>query len=83
MNAVAAVNDQTSWGINARVGYSGDIDTSDSADTMIGIGLKCVSNCRSSCATGAPHDRGAGYYEYQTHSTAPHDGALEAWLWLL
>ena len=77
-----AVNDQNSWGINTRVGYSGDIDTSDSADTVIGLGLACFNNCAGHAATGPIHGSGSGYYQYQTHSTAPHDGALQGWLWV-
>ena len=77
-----AVNEKNGWGVNVRVGYSGDIDTSDSADTCIGLGLACFGNCVTHSSTGDTHGGGAGYYQYESQSTAPHDGLLPSWLWV-
>jgi len=74
------VNDNNAWGLNLRVGYTGDGDASDSSDTAFGIGLRCTGNCLTESVTGDPHGRGAGFYKGMWWSTVPHDGATQAFL---
>ncbi|MCK6550638.1 IPT/TIG domain-containing protein [Myxococcota bacterium] len=76
------VNDVNAWGTRTRVGFTGDIDSSDSSDTTLGLGLECFANCRGNSTTSGAHDRGAGYYKYYQSSTAPHDGALQGFLFV-
>jgi len=76
------VNTESSWGGHIRVGFSGDNDTSDSADTNMGIGLDCTASCVATATTGGPHGYGAGYYSYQSWGTAPLDDSRQAWLWV-
>jgi len=74
------VNDVNSWGTSTRVGFTGDNDSSDSSDTVIGLGLACYANCTSNSTTGGAHGGGSGFYEYHGWSTAPHDGPLDGFL---
>lgn len=76
------VNVTNGWGTKIRVGFSGDVDTSDSGDTIIGAGLECTSQCLTSAVTGGPHNTGSGYYKHASTSTAPHSGALPALLFV-
>ncbi len=79
------VNDVNPWGTRTRVGATADNDDSDSSDTTLGLGLECTGTCAGTnlgSVTGPAHGRGAGYYKYSGWSTAPHDGALQAFLFV-
>ena len=80
------VNDVNSWGTKTRVGYTGDNDSSDSADTVVGLGLDCFSSCVGhSAGNGAGHQQGSGWYFYWPQgrvSRGNADGALQGWLFV-
>jgi len=70
------VNDVNSWGTSFRVGFSGDGDSSDSQDTMIGIGMTCTSNCASGSTSNGVNGFGSGFHDYNGWATAPYSGEL-------
>jgi len=76
------INDNNSWGPDVRVGFSGDGDSSDSSDTVIGLGLRCNGNCAARCCTSVAHNTGSGWYFYTGWGNIPLDGAAQGWLWL-
>lgn len=77
-------NDVYNWGTKTRVGWTSDINGSDTSDSIMGLGLECESNCSmdGNSITGTPHDRGSGYYFYSSHAQGELDGALPGWLWI-
>ena len=81
-NRFGYVNDVNGWGTKTRVGFTGDNDSSDSSDSVMGIGLTCWNACLSGSCTGAPHGKGSGFYLYQSWAATPLDGAVRGWLWI-
>ncbi len=73
------ITDDNDWGANARVGFSADIDTSDSSDSIIGLGLRCFGSCPGQATDGSAHNKGSGYYIYDANAN---DGALKGWLFI-
>ena len=76
------VNDNNSWGTKTRVGVTADNDTSDSSDTIIGIGIDCFNQCSSNCCTSGCHGKGSGFYLYHSWANSPYDGALQGFLFI-
>jgi hypothetical protein len=76
------VNDVNGWGTNTRVGFTGDNDSSDSSDSVMGMGLACYNACIPNATTGAPHNMGSGFYLYMSWSGVPHDDAVRGWLFI-
>ena len=69
------VNYVDGWGTRIRIGFSGDIDDSDSQDTLIGIGIHHEKlNC--------PHDYGSGFLMWPPKSKPPHCGTLPGYLFV-
>ena len=81
-NRFGYINDVNGWGTNTRVGFSGDNDSSDSSDSVMGMGMHCYNACLSGSCTGAPHGMGSGWYLYTSWADTPLDGATRGWLWI-
>ena len=76
------VNDYNSWGTGTRVGFTGDNDSSDSSDTIFGMGISCFSSCLSGSVSGSAHGYGSGFYLYNAWASTPYDGSAAGWLWI-
>lgn len=76
------LNQTNAYGTKIRVGFSADVDSSDSLDTIVGLGVECTGTCLSTNVTGGPHNTGSGYYKYNTVSSAPHSGTTPAFLFV-
>jgi hypothetical protein len=76
------LNQTNAHGTKIRVGFSADVDASDSLDTIAGAGLECAGTCLSTNVTGGPHNTGSGYYKYNSVSTAPHSGTMPVYLFI-
>ncbi|TNF24616.1 MAG: hypothetical protein EP329_24620 [Deltaproteobacteria bacterium] len=77
------VNDVNPWGTRTRVGFTGDGDSSDSSDTIIGLGVECAgANCPVHDCTSGCHNQGAGYYGYDGWNVAPYDNPLQGFLFV-
>ena len=81
-NRFGYVNDVNGWGTSTRVGFTGDNDSSDSSDSIMGMGVHCHNACLSGSCTGAPHGMGSGFYLYHTWAASPYDGSVRGWLWI-
>jgi hypothetical protein len=76
------LNVQNAWGTKIRLGFSGDGDSSDSQDTIIGLGLNCTGNCVTYCTSNGVVGMGSGFHAYQGWATAPKSGRLRGFLFV-
>ena len=61
------------------MGFSADLDTSDSMDSVIGIGLYNPQ----ACGGGLPITTGTGYFHHVWHTQpSPNYASLQGQIWL-
>jgi hypothetical protein len=76
------VGADNAWGTRIRIGFSGDNESTDSQDTVIGLGIDCYGYCLTYSVTAPAHGTGSGFYLYNGWAKAPYDGALQGFLFI-